>query len=117
MQNHDYFELARRGREMRSREIFRLMRAARVAIATWARHSFGVLAKRRSPAGATSASRGAELRQAQVSTNIVLAMHRRSREIPVTLQLGCIRDATRHGTDARPETRRPRSGTEHRHAG
>jgi hypothetical protein len=117
MQNPDYFELARRGREMRSREIYRLMRAARGAIATWAHRSIGAFAKRRSPAETASASRGTELRQAQVSTNIVLAMHRRSREIPVTLQLGWTEDRIRNGTDARPETRRSRSGTEHRHAG
>ena len=117
MENYDYFELARRGRQMRSREVLRMLRVARAAIATWARHGFAALAKKRSPAEPASIPRGAELRQAEVYTNVVLAMHRRSREIPVTLQLGCIRDATRHGTDARPETRRPRSGTEHRHAG
>jgi len=113
LDHYDIFEMRRRASKLRSRELARLMRIARVAIRTWAGNRIAAWSASRRPALADTVQREAASQRSKISTRPPNAVYRPRREIFLTLQSG----RYDYGTYARPETRGPRGGTEHRHAG
>ena len=116
MQNFDHydiFEMRRQASKLRSQELVRLMRIARVAIRTWVGNRIAGWSASRRPALADSVQREAASQRPKISTLPANAVYRPRREIFLTLQSG----RYGYGTYARPETRSPRGRTEHRHAG
>ena len=115
MQNfdqYDIFEMRRRASKLRSQELARLTRIARVAIATRVRNGITAWSARRQPAQADPVRREAESQRPQISTRPAYAVYWPHREIFLTLQSG----RYGYGTYARPEARGPRGRTEHRRA-